>query len=173
MHLFVLMVLALGSAESTESPSPTEAGVEIKVVKYADLSKIIAQHVGKVVVVDFWSVACTPCRQKFSHLVEMHRKHASQGLIALSVSLDEDPQRKEVQEAVIAFLRKQKATFTNVLLDEPYEAWRERLDIASPPCVLVFGRNGRWRKFDAEALDGDNGEGEAKLEKLVEEWLRR
>jgi thiol-disulfide isomerase/thioredoxin len=171
--VLALVILTMGRAESEERSIQPEPQVDLQVVKSADLSKIIANHTGKVVVVDFWSVACTPCCQKFCHLVELHRKYASQGLIAVSVSLEENSQNKEVQQEVIAFLKKQKATFTNLLLDEPYEIWRDSLDIASPPCVMVFGRNGRWQKFDGEALDGDNAEGDAKIENLVEEWLGR
>jgi hypothetical protein len=171
--VLALVVLTMGSAESDEFSVPAESQVALRVVKNVDLCKIIAKHTGKVVVVDFWSVACTPCCQKFCHLVELNRMYASEGLIAVSVGLEENPQNKEVQQEVIAFLKKQKATFTNLLLDEPYEIWRDSLDIASPPCVMVFGRNGRWQRFDAEALDGDKGEGDVKIEKLVKEWLRR
>ncbi len=172
MGLSALIVLALGGGERAAPPSP-DARVDIQVVKYPELSRMIAQHVGKVVVVDFWSVSCTPCRRKFSHLVDIHRKFAGQGLVALSVSLDEEAQRKEVQDEVRAFLKEQNATFTNLLLDEPYEVWRDKLDIAAPPCVFVFGRDGQWQKFDDDSLDADNSAGDTRIEKLVNEWLQR
>jgi hypothetical protein len=103
----------------------------------------------------------------------MHRKYAAQGLVALSVSLDEEPKKKEVQAEVLKFLQEQKATFTNVVLDEEFEAYNARLGIVAPPHVIVFNRRGEWQKLDSDALAGDKGEGETRLEKLVVELLKQ
>ncbi len=96
----------------------------------------------------------------------MHKKYAKDGLVALSVSLDslaDDPQAKE---HVLAFLRKQGATFTNLLLDEPLEFWEKKLRFAAPPCYYVFSRQGRWTMIQPEEGDHD------KVEKQVVELLR-
>lgn len=103
----------------------------------------------------------------------MHHKYVAQGLTVVSVSLDEDADKPEVQEKALQFLKDKKAAFANLILDEPFEVWNKKLDFVSPPCVFVFDRQGRWRKFDAEALAGENGEGDAKLEKLIVELLKQ
>jgi len=101
----------------------------------------------------------------------MHEKYAGQGLAVVSVSLDEDPGKPEVQEQVLKFLKERKATFTNVILDEQFEVWNKKFDFVAPPCVFVFDRQGRWRKFDADALAEEKGE--EKLDNLIVDWLKQ
>lgn len=94
----------------------------------------------------------------------MHKKHAKEGLAAISVSLD-DPQDKKARQNVIDFLRKQKATFTNLILDEKAEVWREKLKFDGPPCVFVFNRDGKPKQFESPDY--------AEIEKYVAELLKK
>ncbi len=73
----------------------------------------------------------------------MHRKYAKDGLVAISVSLD-DPGDKAARAKALAFLKKQGAAFTNVLLDEKPETYQAKLKIDGPPCVYVFNRDNRY-----------------------------
>jgi hypothetical protein len=73
----------------------------------------------------------------------MHKKYAKDGLVALSVSVD-DPADMPVRERALTFLRKQKAAFTNVLLDEKPEVFQTKLKIDGPPCVYIFDRNNHF-----------------------------
>jgi hypothetical protein len=82
------------------------------------------------------------CKREFPHLVEMHKKYAAQGLVAISVSLD-DPRDKKVRGKIDQFLEKQRADFPNLVLDAKDEEWQERLKINGPPCVYVFNRDNR------------------------------
>jgi hypothetical protein len=94
----------------------------------------------------------------------MHKKYAKDGLAAISVSLD-DLKDKKAEERVIEFLRKQKATFTNLILDEKAEVWQKKLKFDGPPCVFVFNREGKPKKFDAPDYD--------EIEKYVDELLKK
>src|SRR4051794_11299497 len=77
----------------------------------------------------------------------MHRKYAAQGVVCLSVSLDEAGDR----EKTLTFLKKQEATFPNYLLDEETKVWQEHWNVKAPPVVFVFDREGkRAGKFDTE-----------------------
>jgi hypothetical protein len=69
----------------------------------------------------------------------MHEKYGSKGVACLSVSID----RPDDQELALKFLRRQKAAFTNVLLDEPVKTWQEIFDIFGPPAALVYDRDGK------------------------------
>jgi hypothetical protein len=78
----------------------------------------------------------------------MHKKHAGDGLAAISVSVD-DFEDKDTKEVVLKFLTKQKATFTNLILAEPSDVWQKKLDLGGPPAVFVYGRDGKLvKKFD-------------------------
>jgi hypothetical protein len=69
----------------------------------------------------------------------MHRKHAGDELVCMSVCVSD----ADDKDAALAFLKKQKATFENYLLDEKTEVWTKRLDVSGPPSVLVFDRSGK------------------------------
>ncbi len=84
----------------------------------------------------------------------MHRKYAKDGLAAVSVSLD-DPADPAARARALAFLKKQGADFTNLVLDEKPELYQERLKIDGPPCVYIFNRDNRWViKRDGTGQDG-------------------
>jgi hypothetical protein len=93
----------------------------------------------------------------------MHRKFAAKGLVAVSVSLDPADDRADVEK----FLVKQKATFTNLWLDESVTFWSEKFKIAAPPCLFVYDRKGKWVQFKTDANEIDH----AAVEKLVVKML--
>ncbi len=75
----------------------------------------------------------------------MHSKYAGKDFVAVSVNLD-DPHDAKARAKVQAFLEKQKANFTNVMLDAKPEVWQEKLKIDGPPCIYVFDRDNRFVK---------------------------
>jgi hypothetical protein len=79
----------------------------------------------------------------------LHDKWARDGLVAVSVSLDE-PSEKGLEEGVLKFLTSQKAAFTNLILDAPFEFWSKKFEFNSTPCVYVFNREGKWTRFLGE-----------------------
>ena len=136
-------VLALPAA-SAEPP------VTIQPIKYADLGKAVRAHRGKVVVVDIWASWCVPCRKEFPELVQLHRKHAAEGLVCISLSVD----TPEKQKAALDFLQKAEARFANYRLEEGFDRAAEKLGIKSIPAVFVFGRdNKRAGKFTGDDPD--------------------
>jgi peroxiredoxin len=96
----------------------------------------------------------------------MHRKLKDRGLVVVAVSVD-DPVEKEAEEEARKFLRQQKASFANFLLDEEAEVWQRKLQVESIPCAFVFNRAGQVEKKYLDSPD------HAELEKLVEQLLRR
>jgi hypothetical protein len=73
----------------------------------------------------------------------MHRKYAKDGLVAVSVSLD-NPSDLAVRKRALTFLQKQEAAFLNVLLDEAPEVYETKLKIDGPPCIYIFNRENRF-----------------------------
>jgi hypothetical protein len=75
----------------------------------------------------------------------MQRKYAGKDFAAISVNLD-DPHDAKAREKVQRFLEKQKATFTNVMLDAKPEVWQEKLKVDGPPVIYVFDRDNHFVK---------------------------
>jgi hypothetical protein len=100
----------------------------------------------------------------------MHHKYSDKGLVILSVStdvIDEEKPPAKVIDDVRKFLKKFKAPFGSLILDEPVHVQRERLHFAAAPCAFVFSREGKWTQFK-----GDTNEfNPARIEKLVIELL--
>ncbi len=159
-----LVVLSTERGGADPAP-PASSGVELKIVKYAGLVEAVKAQRGKVVVVDVWADWCPNCKIAFPHLVELHRKHASEGLVCVSVTLD----TPDKQNVALDFLQKKNATFPNYLLDEPQGVWQSRWDIVGPPLIFVFDRQGRRAgKFND---DGNHPYTHEDIEKLVLQLL--
>jgi hypothetical protein len=75
----------------------------------------------------------------------MHKKYGGKDFVAISVNLD-DPHDAKMRAKVQAFLEKQNATLTNVMLDAKPEVWQEKLKIDGPPCIYVFDRDNHFVK---------------------------
>lgn len=154
-------------SSQARSKTPAASDIDIKVVKYDPWVEAVKAHQGKVVVVDIWADYCIPCKKEFPHLVELQRKYAKDGLVCMSVSVDE-PDKKD---ACLTFLKARNATFPNFLMDEKPDLWQNKWDINAPPAVLVFSRDGKLaRKFDN--TDPDKQYTYADVEKFIQELLR-
>jgi len=112
-----------------------------------------------------------PCKKEFPQLVKLHEKYANDDLVVISVSLDDpgdkdkkDNKVRQRKETVLEFLEQQKATFTNLILDESQEFWQAKFGFVGPPCVFVFNREGKWKRFA-------NDDPYPEVAKLVAEYL--
>jgi len=89
----------------------------------------------------------------FPQLVALNRKYGGNGLACISLSFDyEGIGRPEEQSPrVLEFLRKNGATFDNVISSENADAMYKKLDLASVPAVFVYDRKGKLRERLQEA----------------------
>ena len=117
-----------------------------------------------------------PCKAKgIPRLVKMHNKHAKDGLVVLSVLLD-DPRDKDQRKDTEQYLGKQKPPFETVFLDEKQEFWTKKLRIFVYPRVFVFNREGLHVK-NLPVLDEKDDEKEPVdydvVEKTTEQLLTK
>jgi thiol-disulfide isomerase/thioredoxin len=95
----------------------------------------LRQHLGKVVLLNFWATWCVPCRDEMPSLVRFVQAHASRGLVLGAVNYRESP----------AAIRRFTASLPEavpVLLDESGDAakaWTPRIF----PTTVLIGRRGR------------------------------
>jgi thiol-disulfide isomerase/thioredoxin len=95
---------------------------------------------GKVVLVDFWSTSCPPCRREMPALVQLYRDLRERGLEVVAISMDTD------REAVARYARKNglewKIGFSGRAWDD--EAVRS-YGVNSQPSKYLIDRKGVLR----------------------------
>jgi thiol-disulfide isomerase/thioredoxin len=146
-----------GTGQSGGTLAVQNHAVELQIRDYAKLQQLIAEKRGKVVVVDAWSTSCPPCVKSFPDLVALQQKIGPERLACISLSLDYDGSSSldRVAPMVVAFLKKQQATFDNVLASEEIFAMLRKLGVSSPPAVFVYDRTGKLReKFTETSSKG-------------------
>lgn len=117
-----LVALALALAPTVQAEKPI-------------LSELnLADHAGKVVILDFWASWCGPCRRSFPWLNAMHRKYGPDGLVIIGVNLDAS------QDDAMGFLDEVPADFhiyfdTDALLANEY-------GVEAMPSSIIIGRDG-------------------------------
>ncbi|MCX7702463.1 MAG: thioredoxin-like domain-containing protein [Gemmataceae bacterium] len=132
--------------------SPLNSTPSLKTIRYDALAQRVAALEGRVVLVDFWANYCLPCKREFPRLMQLHRQYARQGLVVLTVSLD-DPDDSEAGSRLREFLSAQRADTENYWLQEKPEVWQAKLKIDGPPCVFLFDRRGRLVKKYHDHVD--------------------
>jgi peroxiredoxin len=89
---------------------------------------------GKVVLVNFWSTSCPPCREEIPDLEQLYQRFRAQGLVILAISGDK---AADLQEYVAT----QKVSFP-VLID-PDDKVKEQFRVVGIPKTFLYDREGR------------------------------
>ena len=112
-------------------------------VSSAELTVVLAEQVGKVVLINFWASWCTPCLKEIPVLEELAQRYRARGLELVSVSLD-DP--RDIEVIVVPFLNRWFPDFVSYARLDPDmdtvvsvvdTAWNEIL-----PSSYVLDRDG-------------------------------
>jgi thiol-disulfide isomerase/thioredoxin len=172
----VLLALAVGAGCSYRSEGPDPAGaipVEVIEATAPEIADAIKQREGKVVLVDCWATWCGPCRSRFPHLVDTHKKYADQGLVCVSVCLDKIPGWDKVgydKGEVLKFLKDQGATFPNyAATDRDDEQMFRRFGLEGGiPYMTLFDKTGK-RIWDT----GQKRLSDRELDRLIETELAK
>jgi thiol-disulfide isomerase/thioredoxin len=162
----VYLLAALAMAGSSTASFAQADEIKLEKIKAADIEQAIARHKGNVVAVDVWADFCAPCKQKFPHLVKLHRDLAKEGLVCISISVD----LEENFDGALEFLKKQKANFPNYILwdtDENKDALEKSFAQHSPPIVHIYDRNGKRIKTWEGAIKEDE------IDRLIIDLLKQ
>jgi cytochrome c biogenesis protein CcmG, thiol:disulfide interchange protein DsbE len=137
--LLLWMALQPGDGQSTAQSGPQvpEQGKPAPSFTSPALSGgevTLADHVGEVVIVNFWATWCPPCKAEMPGINAFYERHQDEGLVVLAVNA------KESESLVRPFIEASGFSFP-VLLD-PAGSVVNQYQIRSFPTTIVIDRDG-------------------------------
>ncbi len=159
-----LLILSAGGCQQPADPSNTTNtganAVELTVLDYRGIQKFLADQRGKVVVLDAWSTSCPPCMEEFHNLVEIDQEYSDADVTCVSLSFDYDGIYEEMdryQEPVLAFLKQENATCTNILSSTDDSTLYKKFEFGSIPAVFVYDQQGNLVERCENSIDSESG----------------
>ncbi len=67
-----------------------EAAPDFALRSLKDANMRLSEHLGQVVLINFWATWCGPCRQQMPQLDALYAKYQRAGLVMMGVNIDED-----------------------------------------------------------------------------------
>jgi peroxiredoxin len=107
----------------------------------------LSEHLGEVIVINFWVTWCGPCREQMTLLDELYAKYRRAGLVMLSVNIDATPDR------AIDMARTLKVSYP-VLLDVRKEV-SKAYQVEAMPLTVLIDREGVVRYVADGYKSGD------------------
>lgn len=132
--------------------------VRTQIRDWKGTQKLIAQHKGKVVVVDFWATWCRPCVKELPELIAL-QKRFPKDVVTISYNADNDG-TENIEKDVIPRVRKvlerlNAGAVINVVSKQTDEETYETVGIDSVPTIFVYGRDGKLaKKIDVNSAGG-------------------
>lgn len=150
--LIIFMLLATGGFAQ-----------KAKMIRLADLQKLIAAPTEEIKVINFWATWCVPCIKELPLIEKLQgeRKDVKVSLVSMDMDLDPDP------EKVHRFVDRKKIQSEVLILDErdPND-WIDKIEKkwsgALPATLIINTKNGKRKFVEKELHEGE-------LEKLIAE----
>lgn len=89
---FVAMA-AIAFVSATPAAAPSLVGTaapDFALRSLGEANVRLSEHLGEVVLINFWATWCGPCRQEMPILDELYAKYQRAGFVLLGINLDEE-----------------------------------------------------------------------------------
>ena len=96
---------------------------------------LISSHKGKVIYLDFWASWCGPCRKSFPWMNNIQEKYQQQGLVIISVNVDNNKALAD------KFLAEIPANFT--VFYDPKGKVARQFKLKGMPSSYIIDRSGK------------------------------
>lgn len=150
--IFTLLFSLYFSPASIAEPATPE-----KVLQ--NFETLISSHKGKVIYLDFWASWCGPCRKSFPWMNGMQKKYQQQGLIIISVNVDNNKALAD------EFLAEVPANF-NVFYD-PKGNVAKKFKLKGMPSSYIIDRSGKMISTHVGFTDSKKIKYEEELKTLL------
>jgi cytochrome c biogenesis protein CcmG, thiol:disulfide interchange protein DsbE len=138
------------------SPSP-----EYSATALDGASASLADHQGRLVLLNVWATWCPPCREEIPALQELHERFVDRGLDVVGVSIDGRGERDNIRDFLDGF------GVTYPIWLDPSERVTSVFRTQGVPTTFLIARNGTllWRHVGPVTAD------HAELNRLLDEHL--
>jgi thiol-disulfide isomerase/thioredoxin len=172
----LMMVLSTHQSMAFEKKQSSEVLLEIN--NWQGVQKLVAAHKGKVVVIDIWTTTCLTCVEEFPKFVALQKKYGKDKVVCISVNCDydgiESKPPKYYRKKVQKILKKNHASFENVMLNVSFLEFLDAIKLESTPAILVYGPDVILAKrFDNDDSKSEKDDYSMKdVEALIEQLLK-
>lgn len=124
-------------------------------------SESLSDHLGEVVMVNFWASWCGPCRQEMPILDKLQQKYAKLGFTILGVNVEEesDKAREMLTQIPVSF----------PILFDSHNVVSELMGIDAMPTTVLIDRLGNKRYLHRGYKPGYEDQYEQQIRSLVRE----
>jgi len=166
---------ARGSSGVTTTSSATQDATHdrpaLQVIDEKHFAKILEEHRGEVVLVDFWATWCTRCLELMPHTIDLQKRLSDQGLCVILVSLDSPEDHRNTVEKRLAKNGVSFVSYISAYGGGAKSAEVFEIDEGALPNMKLYDRKGKLRKvFSAGQMPPDPFE-EEDISEAVRELL--
>jgi thiol-disulfide isomerase/thioredoxin len=120
----------------------------------ADLTDSLANHLGEVVLLDFWATTCAPCRRSIPLIERLRDRYGDQGVNVLSINVDYP---SENRDALVRAFALDASLDSTILIDNGNTAYH--YGARRIPLLVMVDRDGKiarvYRGFTEYGLMAD------------------
>jgi thiol-disulfide isomerase/thioredoxin len=156
LAMFCLPVTSASSVGLVGQPAP-----DFALRSFGGETLRLSEHLGEVVIINFWATWCGPCRQEMPLLDQIYTKYRPVGLVLLSVNLDHnmEPAMEMAQTLEVSY---------PVLYDAQKSVGRS-YQVSSMPVTVLIDRAGVIRYVSEGYKPGYETRYTEKLRELLNE----
>lgn len=136
--VFLIIFLREERDSTVKTTKPLQLGIEVPNFVFPDINGkevSLADHKGKVVLLNVWATWCPPCRQEMPSMQRLYEKFKGESFEILAVSID-----SAGREAVAPFMREMNLTFPALL--DPRETIMSLYGITGVPESFIIDKDG-------------------------------
>lgn len=153
--LILILSITFAFANKSELPNVKLKDLDKKKVNMTSLPK------DGPIVINFWTMACEPCKKEMKYLNEFHKKYKKNGFQIFSINMDTPRSMSKVK----SYIKTTGFDFT-VLSDPRSDSFR-KLGGKAMPLLLLVNKDGSIYKRHTGYNPGD----EIALEKEIKELI--
>ena len=144
MHLLKTLFLACllaGCASRDNAAQQARSAAPIPLVSNFDP----ADYRGKVLLLNFWTTWCPPCRMEIPDLVRLHRAFDRDQVAIVGISIDDRGTPEQIQEKLRQAMGQYQIDYP-VFFDSKLELYRAYGSFPAIPTTFLFDRQGNLRE---------------------------